>query len=238
VWIGNNIARVLALEPGDTIELSAFGQVHRAEVLGVVSHVAGSPVFVPRALMEGWVPGGAFPVNIVLIRTDDTAAVRDRISTMEGVVAVEVFANFKRDLDNYLMFFRVGTYIYLGFSLLLTLGVLFNTVNASLREQREEMSILRALGTRGGEIALMVMVELLLVVSAGMLIGIPLGRETGFYLFAQYNTDTYGGLPQMTWLSYLAGGGALVLIVVVATLPGLRAVQRVDLGQVSKSQSI
>jgi ABC-type antimicrobial peptide transport system permease subunit len=243
VWIGNNLQRAMGAEVGDTLTFNAVleGTAIQQEVLvlGIVSQPVGAPIFAPRSLVEEWT-GGFFPANAVFVRTGDTdiEEVRDSLIGVDGVVAVVVYEDFENDMLDYLTYFSVGSLIFGGFGFVLTLAVLFNTVNANLREQREELAIMRSLGTRGREIALAVFTELVIVVSIGLLIGIPLGHEIGISLNGEYHTETFGTLIELQSLSYAIGIISIVLTVFVATLPGLRAVQKVDLGQVSKSQSI
>jgi putative ABC transport system permease protein len=237
VWIGHNARRVLDVKTGDTLTLRVLGQDHPVKVLGVVSYALGSPVFVPQELAEQW--SGFSVANMALIRVKDgqAEAVRDALVDLPGMRGVEMLPEFETDVNRYMAFFRVGTLIFGGFGYILTLAVLFNTVNGSLRERRDELAILRALGSRRREIAVMVTLEMLLMVFFGLLIGIPIGREMGFYLNHTYDTDFFGQVNAVKPISYLIGLISMVLIVLVAEIPGLRAVQRVDLGTVSKSQS-
>jgi putative ABC transport system permease protein len=239
VWIGHNLQRALGVGVGDTITLRALGQERPVKVLGSVSYALGSPVFIPRGLLRQWAPGGVFPANAVLVRAQpgQDTAVRDALAALPGVVAVEVFEDFKSDLNHYLEWFRVGSLIFGSFGYILALALLFNTVNASLRERREELSILRALGSTRGEIALTVTLELLAMVLLGAASGVPLGREAGFWMNRSYETEFFGQVNTILVRSYVVGLVSLVIVVMLAEIPGLRAVQRVDLGQVSKSQS-
>jgi putative ABC transport system permease protein len=239
VWIGNNLQRVLGVGVGDTITLRALGQEMEVRVAGVVSYTIGSPVFVPRSLFVAGMPGGIVPANTAFIRAEAgrDADVRDAAVALPGVIAAEDFGEFEADLNHYLEYFRVGTLIFGGFGYILTLALLFNTVNASLRERRDELSVLRALGSTPREIALTVTVELLVMVALGALIGVPLGREVGFCLYSSYQTEFYGTVTLMQPVYYLVGLASLLIVIFLAEIPGLRAVQRVDLGQVSKSQS-
>jgi putative ABC transport system permease protein len=153
------------------------------------------------------------------------------------LVAAEVFSDFERDLNHYLEYFRVGTIIFGSFGYILTLALLFNTVNASLRERHDELAVLRALGSTRREIALTVTLELLVMVLLGAMIGVPLGREMGFWMFKSYQTDFYGTINLIKPVSYVLGLASMLIVIFLAEIPGLRAVQRADLGQVSKSQS-
>ncbi len=243
VWISANLRRVLGVKLGDTItmQVPGFPNDIEAEVLGVVTYTVGSPFFVPRTLVAAEAPGGIFPANTVLVRTQvkQLDQARDNVTQqVSGVLAVSAFQDFRHDMDDYLLYFRVATIIFGSFGYILTLAVLFNTVNANLREQQSELSILRALGTRGRELAQMVFIELLLMVMLGAIVGVPLGREIGYELQRQYFTDTYGLVPTTRTISYLIVIGSIVLVVMLSAIPGLRGVQKVDLGQVSKSQSI
>ena len=205
VWIGNNLARTQDVAVGDTIVLQAFGQDQEVIVLGIVSQLVGSPVYVPRSLMTQWTPGGLFPTNSALIRVEDgqIEAVRDALVNLQNLVAVEVMDEFKADVDNFTLFFRVGTIIFGGFGYLLTLAVLFNTVNAGLRERQTELSILRALGSSAREIAIVVLLELLIMTVIGIVIGMPIGRMVGFNLLSAYNTDNFAPMTIMLGVSYV-----------------------------------
>ncbi|MBI5958218.1 MAG: FtsX-like permease family protein, partial [Chloroflexi bacterium] len=240
VWIGNNLQRALEIEAGDTVSLRAFGQDRPVKVMGVVPYVLGNPVFIPRSLLTQWTPGNTFPTNTLLLRADEgqQAAVRDVVvKNLPGVIAVEVFSDFQTDLDHYLEYFRVGTIIFGSFGYVLSLALLYNTVNTSLRERRDELAVLRALGSTQREIAVTVTLELLIMVLLGILIGVPLGREAGFYLNHSYRTEFFGQVDAMLFRSYILGIVSLLVIVFLAEIPGLRAVQKADLGQVSKAQS-
>lgn len=240
IWIGNNTQRILKLDVGDIVTATALGQTTEFEVLGVVSHTIGAPIFVPRSLMVQFILGGQFRANFAFVRAEETRTdrVREAVADLPGVVAIEMFDEYRSDIDTYVMFFRTGTLIFGGFGYILTLAVLFNTVNASLRERQGELAVLRALGNSAREIAIIIVLELLIMTVIGGLVGIPIGREMGHYLQGSYDGVAYNAVLGMTTLSYILGMASLLIIVLVSVIPGLRAVQKVDLGQVSKSQSL
>jgi hypothetical protein len=239
VWIGHNLARVLDIKVGDTLTLWAFEQTHDVRVNGIVMQALGSPIFVPRSLLVQWTPGGIFPTNAALLRVEPgtAAQVREAVVRLPGVRAVELLDEFDADMDSYLAYYYTNTMLFGSFGLILTLALVFNTVNASLRERREELSILRALGTKGTEIALMVTLEFLVMVLIGIVIGAPLGRAAGFNLSTAYDMDYYGVITALTPVSMVIGVVGLLVVVLLAEIPGLRAVQHADLGEVCKFQS-
>lgn len=238
VWIGHNLADNEGLAVGDHITLRAFGQNQEVEIAGIVSTAWGYPVYVPRTLMASWLPSGRFVANTVYVQANDVEAARDAVARLSTVRAIELSEDFNADLNRYLEFFTVGTLIFGVFGVVLTLTMLFNAINASIKERQQELAVLLALGISGREIMQIVLFELLLMVMIGVIIGIPLGEYFGFWMSETYENDFYGVVKSVNMFSRLVGVVAVVIIAIIATLPGLRAVQKLDLGSVSKSQSV
>ncbi len=240
VWNGHDLRRVLGIQVGDKIRLKTGDEERETQVLGVVSQVLGSPVLVPRSLMTQWLPGNNYVVNTVLVRVEPgrSADVQDRLADVENVTAVEDYPLFVTDMRNYVEYWRQSALLFGIFGCLLTLAVILNTVNASLHEQKNELAVLRSLGTTHREIVLAVTFELAIMVALGVAIGVPIGRELGFRLLRSFDTDFYGLLPFLQPRSYWIGILGIVVVSLLAEIPGLRAVSQADLGQVSKSQSI
>jgi putative ABC transport system permease protein len=240
VWIGHNLARVLNAGVGDTLTLTALGQTKQVRVLGIVSQTFGSPVFIPRSLFSSWTPLATALANTALVRVSDGQLynVRDALARVPGVVAVEDYPAFVKDVNNYLAFWRINSWAFAIFGALLTLAVILNTVNARLQEQQADIAILRSLGTTRREIVASVLTEILLLSALGIAIGTPFGREVGFQMAHSVDMDFYGLVARLYPASIPLCIAAIVLIVILATVPGLRYAFKVDLGQVSKGQSV
>ena len=121
---------------------------------------------------------------------------------------------------------------------LLTLAVILNTINTNLNEQKTDMASLRSLGVYPREIVVSILTELLLITVIGVAAGVPLGREVGFQMAHSVDMEFYGLVALLQPLSVPLGVAAMMLMVVLASLPGLNSVFKVELGQVSKGQSL
>jgi len=240
VWIGQNLKRVLNVQVGDRLTVQALGQDRQVKVLGIVSQTLGSPMFVPRSLIAQWMPGKIFKANMALVRVapGQAAAVRDALADLPDVVAVEDYPAFVRDILDYIQYWRQNSLIFGFFGWLLTAAVILNAVSANLHEQQSELAILRSLGVPARDIALGVLLELLAMSVLGIAIGAPFGQAIGFQLLRSYDMDFYGLVPHAEPIFYVVGMVSMVGMVALAALPGLHAVQKADLGQVSKAQSI
>lgn len=241
VWIGHNLARVLNAKVGDTLTLTAEERTREVKVLGIVSQAFGSPVFVPRSLFTDWMPGNVALTNIALVRVADgkLADARDALSKkVSGVVAVEDYPAFVKDINNYLTLWRITSWAFAIFGALLTLAVILNTVNARLQEQQADLAILRSLGITRREIVVSVLTEILILAVLGIALGVPLGREVGYQMTHSVDMDFYGLVTVFSPYSISLASAAVLLIAILAAIPGLRAAFKVDLGQVSKGQSV
>lgn len=240
VWIGHNLARVLEAGVGDTLTLTVDEQTKQAQILGIVSQTFGSPVFVPRSLFNKWMPGDASLSNAVLVRAEPgrMADAREALAKIPGVVSVEDYPAFVRDVNNYLAFWRINSWAFAVFGALLTLAVILNTVNARLQEQQADLAIMRSLGITRREIIVSVLTEIIILAALGIALGIPLGREAGFQVAHSVDMDFYGLVAMFYPRSLPLASAAVLLIVLLAAIPGLRSAFKVDLGQVSKGQSM
>jgi putative ABC transport system permease protein len=240
VWIGHNLARVLNVRVGDMLKLSAMDKERQAKVLGIVSQAFGSPVFIPRSLFTQWTPGGVFPVNTALVRVSDgkTAKARDALANVPGVISVLDYRAFVKDIQDYLAFWKVNSWAFAICGIVLTLAVIVNTVSANLHEQQTDLAILRSLGVTQREIVASVLTELLVLAAVGVTLGVPIGREVGFYMAHTVDMEFYGLFALLQPASIPLGVVVILMIVVLAAVPGLKSAFKSDLGLVSKGQSV
>ena len=166
------------------------------------------------------------------------ADVREALAKIPGVVSVEDYPAFVRDVNNYLSFWRINSWAFAAFGALLTLAVILNTVNARLQEQQADLAIMRSLGITRREIIVSALTEILILAALGIVLGIPLGREVGFQMAHSVDMDFYGLVAMFYPHSLPLAIVAVLLIVLLAAIPGLRSAFKVDLGQVSKGQSM
>lgn len=245
VWIGANLARILGLDLKHPEQFPAItlraGQLSRSvQVLGVVSQTMGNSVFTTFEQLTAVTPSNLMPATMALIRAEPgkLMTVREALVDFPGMRSVIVTEEELADINAYLDFFRIAILICGGFGLILTGVVLFNAVNVSLTERKDELAVMRALGTNQGELILGVTLEQLSVAAFGAVPGVGIGLEVGELLSHTWDTNVLGMVTTFELSSLVIGLVTITGIVLVSEIPGLWAVQKVDLGRVSKSQSI
>ncbi len=115
-----------------------------------------------------------------------------------------------------------------GFVLLAGLLGMLTTILSTLNERRREIAVLRAIGARGRHVVMLIVLETLLVVTAGCVLGI--GALYGLMAAARPEVARRFGVDlaltglDTTQLSILAG--VIGAAVVVALIPGFIAYRR------------
>ena len=239
-WLGHNLSRVLNAEPGDTLTVSAQGQTRAVKVLGVVQQVLGSPLYLPMSLFRQWTPLGIQPANQAYVRVDPAQRLEAQaiLNALPGVIGVEDWRQTIRDIQRAADFNGNFSYIFLGFGMLLTFVVLFTTVSASVHERQTELAIMRMQGMSLGEIRLMALLETLVAVVAGLLIGILPAAGLLDFIGQSYNTDVAGNVMVIYPQTWVLAVVTLIIITLVSLLLPLRSVSRANLGDVSKSVGV
>lgn len=119
-------------------------------------------------------------------------------------------------------------FVISGFVLLAGLLGMLTTILSTLNERRREIAVLRAIGARGRHVVMLIVLETLLVVTAGCVLGI--GMLYGLMAVARPTVARRFGVDlAATWLdSTQLGilGGVIAAAVLVALIPGFIAYRR------------
>ncbi len=240
VWVGHNLSRVLGVGVGDTLQMTALGQMHEARIAGIINQGVGSLVYIPTPLMRSWIPGGLPLVNAAFVRAEPAShdAVRAALVALPNVLAVETIAFTTRDMFDYMSLWVNFSYVFAAFGMVLTLVVVFNTISVNLIERHEELMIMRTTGARLREIGAAVAWETLSLAALGIALSVPLGLWVLALLLANYELDFFGMLNVVEARSFAVVFAGIVLVILLAQNLSMRGLRRSDLGATSKTLSM
>jgi ABC-type lipoprotein release transport system permease subunit len=195
--LGSTVAQNLGAEPGDRVVLTAQtpdgGMTAEVFYLRGIVH-AGAPQ-IDRALalinidsIQQWLDLEESVTDVVLrARSHDASAdVQRRFATDLDLEQFEVMG--WQDLDpmveQWLKFSRAYGLILILVVAALVLVEVLNTLLMALNERTRELGILSALGTRGRQLFIMVLLEGLILIGLGAVLGYALGALTVAWLAA------------------------------------------------------
>ena len=229
--VSAELARVLSLGAGDSVEVALGSAWHPVVVSDVLDSAAAAsdpgPMLVMDIAAAQHVLGGVDWISRVNIRFRPEAAaaeVRDRLaSRLDGRALVSSPDGQRAEARRLLSAFRVNLSALAFTSVFVGLFLVYGTTRASLSRRRHETGLLRSLGATRSQVLGATLGEAAVLGAAGAALGVPLGYAaalanlesvsgtvTDLYLLSAIRTLE---VPLHVWALALAGG-------VVGTLAG------------------
>ena len=224
--VSAELARVLSLGPGDSVEV-ALGSAWRPVVVSdaLESAAAASdhgPMLVMDIAAAQHVLGGVEWISRVNVRFRPEAAaaeVQDRLaSRLDGRALVSSPDGQRAEARRLLSAFRVNLSALAFTSVFVGLFLVYGTTRASLSRRRHETGLLRSLGATRSQVLGATLGEAAVLGAAGAALGVPLGYAaalanlesvsgtvTNLYLLSAIRTLE---VPLHVWALALAGGVA------------------------------
>ncbi|XRQ15523.1 ABC transporter permease [Actinomadura welshii] len=237
--LGSAMRTELGVEAGDRVTLRVGGgRTVSTTVAGFVDEPLGTYAYASLDQVAAWAPSA--PPDTVLVRFDpgtDRAAAERALSARPGVVAYTDSQALKETMDEYMNLFYVFVAVMLAFGGLLAFTVLFATLSVNLAERGTELATLRASGVGRRRLSRLVTAENLLVVAAGAVPGLILGRvATGAFLGA-FNSDLMSFRTEIRPATFALSALAVIAVAYLAQRPGLRGLARMDLGALVRERA-
>jgi predicted permease len=174
-------------------------------------------VFVPR-----WGKGGAtFYVRTTTPSASAYSLLRNEVKQLDPSMPVYRMKTLEAQLDETLLTERLIALLSAGFGLLATVLAsvgLYGVMAFVVARRRKELGIRLALGAQRAGVLWLVMREVIVLLTIGLAIGIPVAVGLGRYVSSQL----YGIEPNDPWI----GGATVMLLAVVSTAAGLIPAQR------------
>ncbi len=180
-----------------------------------------------------------YPLNAVsgaLIQTRDaeTGWIRERLERMPTVASVQTRAQTHEQIQEMLKFTQAFTGVIAFFGVGLAFAVVFTSVSVSVLERTRELATLRTLGYGLRKIAWFITVENLLIAALGIAAGIPLGRWLDFALIRASQTESFSMEPVIFGRTYLIAIIGVLFLTLVAQLPSLVYLRKLNLAAATK----
>ena len=172
---------------------------------------------------------GEQPVSLVYVRTEPGEAERvgvalDRL--LQDYTGVEVVpGNFLGQVVGQVLDFLIGAVnALLGISVVVALIGIVNTTTLSIHERRQELGVVRALGTTRSQVARMVRIESVLVAALGTAVGVGCGVLVGWVLVGSLGGGSVPLALNGARLAAIVAAGLLVGVL-ASVVPARRAVR-------------
>ena len=244
--VGATVREKLKIEVGDQVrvrlprEPPEVRRWHVVRIRGYVQQPVGSLVYMDQREVRRHFgrdldlpPHG---VTGVVMKVDPRYAdfIRDRLYNLAGVLEIETTADTRNEIEELMKLFYAYIGIMLGFGIALSVAILFNTATIGVLERAGELASLRSLGMSRRRVGLMVTVENAVTAVVGSALGMLMGRLLDIYLVSVYASEQMELRPVIYPQSYAITVGAVFVALMIAQIPALRTVNRLDLAKATK----
>ncbi len=227
------LANLLGVEKGDSVDVRAVAPGAEAVSLTVddiAQQPLGDVVFArldtAQALAGGQAAGSAL---LVSFSGGQTPALESRLYGLDGAGSIDFTADIREYINELNNLFLVFIGVMLVFGVALGFAIIFNTITINALERQRELATMRTFGTGVGRLASMLTVENVVMGLIGVAVGLPVGYALSQY-FAQFYQNDLFDMPVVIYTrTYgIAAAGALIVLL-LAEIPAVRFVRRLDL---------
>jgi putative ABC transport system permease protein len=238
VLLGAALHTKLGIDVGDRIPLRISNGAVQATVAGFVDEPLGTYAYTSLDQLRTIAPNTEPTTVLVRFTPDaDRAALHHTLAARPGVLAYTDTQALRRAVNTYMNLFYVFVAVMLIFGGLLAFTVLFATMSVNLAERGVEIATLRAAGVARRRLSRLITTENLLLIAAGIVPGLLLGRLATSAFLGAFNSDLLAFHTDIRPTTYLWTAAAITAVALLAQQPGLRLLTRLDLGQLVRERA-
>ena len=235
--ISDNLAKALNVENGDLVRVKNFipgKEDVYLPVRGIVKQTLGMNGYMNvdsmgAALLE------KNAINGVFVNSSD-GEINKKLLGAANIASIMSVADIQKVYEQYmqLMVFSIG--FMMLFSGVLGFAIVYNSTIVSLSEREVELSSYRVLGFSKWQIFLMILKENNMIMVAGILLGIPVGKAFADYSAMAFQTDMYTIDMNPTFSAGVMAAVATVIFIFFAQLATYQKIKGLDFLQALKNR--
>jgi len=234
VIVSAKLAEVLRARPGDTLVLEALEGRRRTmnvQLIATAEDFTGIAAYmdlhaINRFLGEGDVITGA-SIGLDMSRRAEFLAALKEIPRVSTVAIKETMRQSFRETTAQSM--DLIQTIYLTFAVIVAFGVIYNNARISLAERARELATLRVIGMTQREVGAILVVELVILATLAVPLGLLLGTGLTTLIVGTINTETIRLPLVFTTYTYSFAVVTVAIASTISALFVLRKLKQLDL---------
>jgi len=234
--ITSGLAKMMGLKEGDSVILSTqFGNLsltigpQSSELMTAVAYLSLDALSTQAGSTVMLANGAYLTVN-----DNQAKQIKTDLYQLPAAVSVQRKSDMVNDLRSYMNLFYAFTAVMLFFSLLMAFALLFNAMTVNVLERKREFATMRSIGTGRRTIALLLVTENLILWAFTLIPGLILGYLMALGMGSAFNTDLFTFTIVIAPLTYVLTAVGILLTMLLATLPAIRQVNRLNLAEATK----
>ncbi len=236
IVISRPTATKLHVGIGDKVSLATPLGRKTLEVSAISKEFMSAVAYVSLAEAESWVPFHSQVLNGLYLTIDPAhaQAIKSQLYHLPGAASVRLKSAVESDWQSLMGLYYVFMGVILAFALIMAFAILFNAMTVNVLEQQREFATMRSIGAGGGRIGLLMTTENLLLWAIALIPGLLLGTWAAKQMVAAFQSDAFNLTISLSPGTYLITGLGILATMLLAALPAIRRVNRLDLAEATK----
>ncbi len=241
IFLNRGVARRIGAGIGDEVMISVpdFGVRFPERVAGILDEPLGAFAYARIERLEV-LAGATLPVTAALITYSegaDASEVRRTLTELPTVTAFEDASALQQTMNEYMALFYGLMGVALAFGAAMAFALIFNSMSVNIAERQREIATLMAVGIKRKSITRLVTAENLLVSILGILPGLLAGYLMAKWMMSTFSSEIFSFDLHINPTTYLVAAAMILGIAAVSQWPGLRAIARLNIPQITKERS-
>lgn len=230
------LAHTLGLQRGDTVQVKTPFGVKKATVRAFSNELYGTLAFVDSKTLQAWTGAPATVFNLVYLKADPPQwkTLKKALFHLPGAARVQIKADAEHDWRQFMGLFYAFMVFIIAFVVGMAFAVLFNAMTVNILERQRELATMRALGAPIRLLGRMAALESVIL----WLLALPFGLGAGWYvtraMITGFSTELFSMTTFIAPRSYVLTAIAILLTMLLASLPAIRRIARLDLAAATK----
>jgi ABC-type lipoprotein release transport system permease subunit len=234
--ITTGLAKVLDVSEGNRVTLETpFGT--QEFLLGPTTQEAMNAVgYLSMNEVQERLGVSAVPYNGLYLTVDEAQSRRIKLALyhLPDATGVQRKTDLVTDMRGYmgLIYLLIG--IMLAVAVAMAFALLFNAMTVNVLECRREFATMRSIGSGTGRIAALLFAEDLILWLVTLLPGLLLGHWMALQMGTAFSADLFTFNIVVAPSTYVFTAAGILLTMLLATLPAIRQVSRLNLAEATK----
>jgi putative ABC transport system permease protein len=234
--ITTGLANLLDVSEGDRVTLETpFGM--QEFILGPTTDEMMNPVgYLSMGELQGRLHAPAIPYNGLYLNVDEAQSSQIKLDLyhLPGAAAVQRKSDLVTDMRGFMDLFYLLIGIMMTVAVAMAFALLFNAMTVSVLERKREFATMRSIGSGTGRIAALLLTEDLVLWLVTLLPGLLLGHWMALQVGTSFSADLFTFNIVVAPSTYVFTAAGILLTMLLATLPAIRQVSRLDLAEATK----
>jgi putative ABC transport system permease protein len=238
--LGQGAQDTLGISTGDpvTVTIGETGDRFTEPVAGFVDEPMNPVAYLSLSHLQQVTASEATGVLLTLKPGAAEESVRERFTAIPDVAAYLSTTSLEAAMREAFTLYDALVGLMLAFAAVMAAALLYNAMWANVAERSVELGTLRAAGMSAGMLSRLVAVENLLLIVLGLPLSLVGGTLLADWYMSAYETQGYHWSLDMKASTPILVAGGVLIATVVAQLPALRMVRRLDLARIVGERSL